>query len=114
MERQSKNLLQLSWHHTALCAREALRYDPPGPLYHFPQKPTKNPTDWLHATKVDRGTNIHNAAADRKDSRISTKSIRCLCGFQGYFRFCRPAITLPQTENNGTTSEVLQPFRAAP
>ena len=78
-ERQSQNLLQLSWHHTPLCAQEALCYDPPGPLYHFPQKLTKNPTGWLHARKVHRGANIHNAAADRKDSRIPTKSMCCLC-----------------------------------
>ena len=48
------------------------------------------------------------------DSRISRKSIRWLCGFQGCFRFCQPAITLAHTVNNETTSEVLQPFWVAP
>ncbi|KAK2719557.1 hypothetical protein QYM36_005136, partial [Artemia franciscana] len=78
-------------------------------LKHLVEKPTKNPTGWLHARKVHRGANIHNAAADRKDSRISAKSIYCLCGFQGCFRFCRPAITLAHIENSGTTSEEFLP-----
>ena len=101
-------------HHPPLCAQEALRYNPPRPLYHFLQKPKTNSTGRLHARKVHRWANIHNAAADRKDSRISIKGVCCLCDFQGCFGFCRPAITLAHIENNGTTSEVLQPFWVAP